>query len=65
MDQTLDHKPTAQQTAASSERSLLTAPDSPLRQYGFFKALHLSTSETVGHIGALVILMALSVSVGG
>ena len=59
-DQTLDHKPTAQQTAASSERSLLTAPDSPLRQYGFFKALHLSTSETVGHIGALVILMALS-----
>ena len=64
-DQSLDHKPVAQQTAASSERSLLTAPDSPLRQYGFFKALHLSTSETVGHIGALVILMALSVSVGG
>ena len=64
-DQTLDHKPTAQQITASSERSLLTAPDSPLRQYGFFKALHLSTSETVGHIGALVILMALSVSVGG
>ncbi|PWF32692.1 hypothetical protein DBB30_31750, partial [Yersinia pestis] len=26
---------------------------------------HISTSETVGHIGALVILMALSVSVGG
>ncbi|WP_440205000.1 TRAP transporter large permease subunit [Acinetobacter sp. Lyrl_1] len=64
-DQSFDHKPTAQQTTASSERSLLTAPDSPLRQYGFFKALHLSTSETVGHIGALVILMALSVSVGG
>ena len=27
--------------------------------------MHISTSETVGHIGALVILMALSVSVGG
>ncbi|MCU4307766.1 TRAP transporter large permease subunit [Acinetobacter radioresistens] len=34
-------------------------------QVGFKRALHLSTSETVGHIGALVILMALSVSVGG
>jgi TRAP-type C4-dicarboxylate transport system permease large subunit len=37
----------------------------PMRQVGFWKALHISTSETVGHIGALVILMALSVSVGG
>ncbi len=27
------------------------------------EVMHLSTSETVGHIGALVILMALSVSV--
>lgn len=36
-----------------------------LRQVGFWKSLHISTSETVGHIGALVILMALSVSVGG
>ncbi|WP_180049276.1 TRAP transporter large permease subunit [Acinetobacter sp. YH12144] len=36
-----------------------------LRQVGFWKSMHISTSETVGHIGALVILMALSVSVGG
>ncbi|ATO19531.1 hypothetical protein BS636_07575 [Acinetobacter sp. LoGeW2-3] len=41
------------------------APGSSLRQFGFWKSMHISTSETVGHIGALVILMALSVSVGG
>ncbi|WP_347455514.1 TRAP transporter large permease subunit [Acinetobacter thermotolerans] len=38
---------------------------SSLRHVGFWKSMHISTSETVGHIGALVILMALSVSVGG
>ncbi len=38
---------------------------SSLRQVGFWKSMHISSSETVGHIGALVILMALSVSVGG
>lgn len=37
----------------------------PIREVGFWKSMHISTSETVGHIGALVILMALSVSVGG
>lgn len=36
-----------------------------LPRLGFFKAIHSASSETVGHIGALVILMALSVSVGG
>lgn len=36
-----------------------------LGQFGFWKSMHISSSETVGHIGALVILMALSVSVGG
>lgn len=40
-------------------------PRNPARRISFGKALHTSTSETVGHIGALVILMALSVSVGG
>lgn len=40
-------------------------PEAPERQLGFWKSMHISTSETVGHIGALVILMALSVSVGG
>ncbi|MBP8006088.1 MAG: TRAP transporter large permease subunit, partial [Acinetobacter sp.] len=40
-------------------------PRNPERRVPFGKALHTSTTETVGHIGALVILMALSVSVGG
>ncbi|EPG41638.1 TRAP transporter large permease subunit [Acinetobacter colistiniresistens] len=40
-------------------------PRNPVRRVSFGKALHAATSETVGHIGALVILMALSVSVGG
>ncbi|WP_436917288.1 TRAP transporter large permease subunit [Acinetobacter schindleri] len=48
-------------TAAQPESSL----GSSLRQFGFWKSMHISSSETVGHIGALVILMALSVSVGG
>jgi len=42
-----------------------SSPMDVLRQVGFWKSMHISTSETVGHIGALVILMALSVSVGG
>ncbi|RKG32252.1 TRAP transporter large permease subunit [Acinetobacter tianfuensis] len=50
----------AAHTAASPSRST-----DVLRQVGFWKSMHISTSETVGHIGALVILMALSVSVGG
>lgn len=41
------------------------SPNNPARQVSFWKSIHLSASETVGHIGALVILMALSVSVGG
>lgn len=32
---------------------------------GFAKSMHFATAETVGHIGALIILMALSASVGG
>lgn len=32
---------------------------------GFFSSMHFATAETVGHIGALIILMALSASVGG
>lgn len=34
-------------------------------QRGFFGSLNFATFETIGHIGALIILMALSVSVGG
>jgi len=33
--------------------------------FGFGGALRFATSETVGHIGALILLMALSASVGG
>lgn len=32
---------------------------------GFVKSLSLATSETIGHIGALILLMGLSISVGG
>lgn len=32
---------------------------------GFARSMHFATAETVGHIGALIILMALSASVGG
>ena len=41
------------------------SPENPERKVSFWKSIHVSASETVGHIGALVILMALSVSVGG
>ena len=35
------------------------------KRFGFGGALRFATSETVGHIGALILLMALSASVGG
>lgn len=35
------------------------------QQVGFRRAVSFATSETIGHIGALIMLMALSVSVGG
>jgi len=35
------------------------------KSFGFGGALRFATSETVGHIGALILLMALSASVGG
>ncbi len=35
------------------------------RRLGFEAAIRFATNETIGHIGALIILMALSVSVGG
>lgn len=41
------------------------SPNNPERQVSLWQSIHISASETVGHIGALVILMALSVSVGG
>ena len=65
----MDAAPTMTTTSVMVKESVITKlsttdQDEP-RQVGFFKALHISTSETVGHIGALIILMALSVSVGG
>ena len=39
--------------------------EEPRERIGFFKSVAYATNETVGHIGALIILMALSVSVGG
>lgn len=50
-------------TGMSADHSV--AVSEPEREVGFWKSMHISISETVGHIGALVILMALSVSVGG
>ncbi|GAA4999512.1 TRAP transporter large permease subunit [Acinetobacter puyangensis] len=37
----------------------------PRERIGFFKSVGYATNETIGHIGALIVLMALSVSVGG
>ncbi|MCJ8145442.1 TRAP transporter large permease subunit [Acinetobacter sp. A3.8] len=37
----------------------------PRENIGFFKSVSYATFETIGHIGALIMLMALSVSVGG
>lgn len=39
--------------------------EEPREKVGFFKSVSFATYETVGHIGALIMLMALSVSVGG
>lgn len=49
----------------SADHSVSASGRADTSRTGFKQALHVSTSETVGHIGALVILMALSVSVGG
>lgn len=35
------------------------------RRQGFEYAIRMATNETIGHIGALIMLMALSVSIGG
>ncbi len=40
-------------------------PHGKERRVGFEGAIRYATNETIGHIGALIILMALSVSVGG
>jgi hypothetical protein len=35
------------------------------RRIGFEEGVRVATNDTIGHIGALIMLMALSVSVGG
>lgn len=40
-------------------------PEGKNRRVGFEKAIRFATNETIGHIGALIMLMALSVSIGG
>jgi TRAP-type C4-dicarboxylate transport system permease large subunit len=39
--------------------------DGKNRRVGFEQAMRFATNETIGHIGALIMLMALSVSIGG
>ena len=68
-DTNLSHS-SVEQEASKSHVSASTiaaqdSPENPERKVSFWKSIHISSSETVGHIGALVILMALSVSVGG
>lgn len=41
------------------------APQFAERRVGFEEGVRIATNDTIGHIGALIMLMALSVSVGG
>ena len=41
------------------------APEVKERRVGFEESVRVATNDTIGHIGALIMLMALSVSVGG
>ena len=41
------------------------APEVKERRVGFEEGVRMATNDTIGHIGALIMLMALSVSVGG
>lgn len=43
----------------------VATPSHPARRVGFEQAIRFATNETIGHIGALIMLMALSVSIGG
>ncbi|HMY01196.1 MAG TPA: TRAP transporter large permease subunit, partial [Agitococcus sp.] len=41
------------------------APEVKERRVGFEEGVRMATNDTIGHIGALIMLMALSVSIGG
>lgn len=52
-------------STANGHESKLSQPHGFTQKAGFMNAVNFATSETIGHIGALIMLMALSVSVGG
>lgn len=60
-----DHEKMVQEHANSSPYLRSHDAQGKNRRVGFESAIRFATSETVGHIGALIILMALSASVGG
>lgn len=60
-----DHEKMVQEHADSSPYLRSHDAQGKNRRVGFESAIRFATSETVGHIGALIILMALSASVGG
>ncbi|RZU38274.1 TRAP-type C4-dicarboxylate transport system permease large subunit [Fluviicoccus keumensis] len=43
----------------------VVSPENGERRHGFEAAVREATNDTIGHIGALIMLMALSVSIGG
>ncbi len=47
------------------EHPVDVAPEIQERRIGFEEGVRVATNDTIGHIGALIMLMALSVSVGG
>lgn len=60
-----DHEKMVQEHSANSPYLRSHDAQGRERRTGFEAAIRFATSETVGHIGALIILMALSASVGG
>lgn len=65
VEQSILEKEAARAHVTPAQITAQDSPENPERKVSFWKSIHVSASETVGHIGALVILMALSVSVGG
>ncbi|PTQ90993.1 TRAP transporter large permease subunit [Agitococcus lubricus] len=47
------------------EPAAQVSPEIQERRVGFEEGVRIATNDTIGHIGALIMLMALSVSVGG
>ncbi len=60
-----DHTDPAHVHAAIQAATVVESNAAPERRIGFEAAIRLATNETIGHIGALLMLMALSMSMGG